>query len=77
MATIELLMFDVPVLFARFVPFAPNTIFSARYFVTEYPGTRISLSEVTGFVLLSVKFTTTANGANPKYDVNVTDALLV
>lgn len=67
----------IPVPFAKFVPFAPNTIFSARYLVTEYPGISISLSDVTCFVLLSVRFTTTANGANPKYDVNVTDASLV
>lgn len=55
----------LPVPLARLHPLAPSTIFSARYLVTEYPGTRISLSDATAFTLLSVKLTKTANGANP------------
>lgn len=61
----------------KLVPCAPNTIRSARNFVTEYPGMIKLESESGALILLSVWLTTTANGAFPKYGVRVTDALLV
>lgn len=66
-----------PVPLGKLVPCAPNTIRSARNFVTEYPGMIKLESDAAGLILLSVWLTTTANGAFPKYGVRVTDALLV